>query len=89
MDRPHDLAEAFNRLDALLAAAEAAGPSIALLMAAGEAQGITEATMFRRLGINGTIVRWSVKLSPEATADRSELVDVGALLIDWARRSAS
>jgi hypothetical protein len=35
MDSPHDLAEAFNRLDALLAAAEAAGPSIALLMEAG------------------------------------------------------
>jgi hypothetical protein len=26
MDNPHDLAEAFARLDALLAAAEAAGP---------------------------------------------------------------
>ena len=86
MDSPHDIAEAFARLDALLAAAEATGPSIALLMAAGEAQGITEATMFRRLGINGTIVRWSVKLSPDATADRSELVDVGALLLAWARR---
>ena len=82
----NDIGAAFDKLDRLLEAAQEAGPSIALLLAAGEAQGITEATMFRRLGINGTIVRWSVKLSPDATADRSELVDVGALLLAWARR---
>ena len=82
----NDLAEALARLDALLAAAEAAGPAMELLLATGEAQGITEATMFRRLGINGTIVRWSQKLTPDAAADQSDLVDVGQLLIDWARR---
>ena len=82
----NDIGAAFDKLDRLLESAQEAGPSIALLLAAGEAQGITEATMFRRLGINGTIVRWSVKLSPDATADRSELVDVGALLLAWARR---
>jgi hypothetical protein len=81
----NDLAEAFARLDALLAAAEAAGPAMELLLATGEAQGITEMTMFRRLGINATVLRWSQKLSADTTADRSELVDVGALLIDWAR----
>ena len=70
MDNPHDLAEAFARLDALLAAAEAAGPAMELLLATGADQGITETTMFRRLGINGTIVRWSQKLTPDATADR-------------------
>jgi hypothetical protein len=82
----NDLAEAFARLDALLAAAEAAGPAMELLLATGEAQGITETTMFRRLGINGTVLRWSQKLGPDAVADRDELTDVGALLIDWARR---
>jgi hypothetical protein len=82
----NDLAEAFARLDELLAAAEAAGPAMELLLATGEAQGITEATMFRRLGINGTIVRWSQKLTPDAAADQSELVDVGQVVIDWARR---
>jgi hypothetical protein len=86
MDNPHDLAEAFARLDALLAAAEAAGPAMELLLATGEAQGITEATMFRRLGINGTIVRWSQKLTPDAAADRDELTDVGELLLAWARQ---
>jgi len=89
MDRPHDLAEAFTRLDALLAAAEAAGPAMELLLATGEAQGITETTMFRRLGINGTVLRWALRLDPDAAADRSELVDAGELLLAWARRSAS
>ena len=82
----NDLAEAFNRLDALLAAAEAAGPAMALLLATGKAQGITETTMFRRLGINGTIVRWALRLGPDATADRDELTDVGQVVLDWARQ---
>jgi hypothetical protein len=86
MDRPHDIAAAFNRLDALLAAAEAAGPAMELLLAAGADQGITEMTMFRRLGINATIIRWAQKLGPDAAADRDELVDVGELLLAWARR---
>jgi hypothetical protein len=86
MSTTHGLAEAFARLDALLAAAEAAGPAMELLLATGEAQGITETTMFRRLQINATIVRWAQKLSADAVADRSELVDVGQVLIDWARR---
>ena len=86
MNTTHDLAEAFNRLDALLAAAEAAGPAMELLLATGEAQGITEVRMFRQLQINATIVRWALRLGRDAVADRSELTDVGELLIEWARR---
>jgi hypothetical protein len=86
MSDPHDIAAAFARLDALLVAAEAAGPAMDLLLATGADQGITEMTMFRRLGINATIIRWAQKLGPDAAADRSELVDVGELLIEWARR---
>jgi hypothetical protein len=86
MNTTHDLAEAFNRLDALLAAAEAAGPAMELLLATGKDQGITETTMFRRLQINATIVRWALRLSTDTTADRDELIDVGELLIEWARR---
>ena len=86
MDSPHDLAEAFNRLDALLAAAEAAGPAMELLLATGADQDITEMRMFRQLQINATIVRWAQKLGPDATADQSDLVDVGELLLAWARR---
>ena len=86
MDSPHDIAEAFNRLDALLVAAEAAGPAMDLLLAVGADQGITEMTMFRRLGINATVLRWSQKLAPDAAADRDELIDVGELLLAWARQ---
>ena len=86
MDRAADIGAAFDKLDRLLEAAQEAGPSIALLLEAGRQQDITEATMFRRLGINGTVLRWSVKLSPDATADRSELVDAGELLLAWARQ---
>jgi hypothetical protein len=86
MDSPHDIAEAFSRLAELLVAAEAAGPAMDLLLAVGADQGITEMTMFRRLQINATIVRWALRLGPDTTADRDELIDVGALLIEWARR---
>ena len=86
MSDPHDIAEAFARLDELLVAAEAAGPAMELLLATGADQGITEMTMFRRLGINATVLRWSQKLGPDAAADRDELVDVGALLLAWARQ---
>jgi hypothetical protein len=82
----NDIGAAFDKLDQLLAAAEAAGPSIALLMEAGRQQEITEATMFRRLRINETVARWALRLGPDATADRAELTDVGELLIEWARR---
>jgi hypothetical protein len=89
MSDPHDIAAAFDRLDALLVAAEAAGPAMELLLAAGADQGITEMTMFRRLGINATVARWALRLAPDATADRDEVVDVGQVVLDWARRSAS
>jgi hypothetical protein len=70
----------------LLAAAEAAGPSIALLMEAGRQQGIGRQVLHRQLQLNTTVARWALKLSADAAADRDELIDVGELLIDWARR---
>jgi hypothetical protein len=82
----NDIGAAFDKLDKLLAAAEAAGPSIALLMEAGRQQGLGDQTVQKYLRLNTTVLRWCLKLSTDATADRSELVDAGALLIDWARR---
>ena len=82
----NDIGAAFSRLDALLAAAEAAGPSIALLMELGRQQGLGDQTVQKYLRLNTTVLRWALKLSPDATADRDELIDVGELLIDWARR---
>ena len=85
----NDLGAAFAKLDQLLAVAQEAGPSIALLMELGRQQGIADQTLHKHLRVNTTIARWCVKLSPDAAADRSELVDVGQVVIDWARRSAS
>ena len=83
----NDLGAAFDKLDRLLEVAQEAGPSIALLMELGRQQGIADQTLQKYLRLNTTVARWCVKLSADATADRSELVvDVGALLIDWARR---
>ena len=81
-----DIGAAFDKLDQLLAAAEAAGPSIALLMEAGRQQGLGDQTVQKYLRLNTTVLRWCLKLSPDAAADRDELIDVGELLIDWARR---
>ena len=82
----NDIAEAFAKLDQLLAVAQEAGPSIALLMELGRQQGLGDQTVQKYLRLNTTVLRWALKLSPDAVADMSELIDVGALLIGWARR---
>ena len=82
----NDIAEAFAKLDQLLAVAQEAGPSIALLMELGRQQGLGDQTVQKYLRLNTTVLRWALRLSPDAAADRSELVDVWQLLIDWARR---
>jgi DNA-binding SARP family transcriptional activator len=81
-----DIGAAFNKLDQLLAVAEAAGPSIALLMEAGRQQGLGDQAVQKYLRLNTTVLRWCLKLSPDAAADRDELTDVGELLLAWARR---
>jgi hypothetical protein len=82
----NDIGAAFDKLDQLLAAAEAAGPSIALLMEAGRQQGLGDQTVQKYLRLNTTVLRWCVKLAPDAVADRAELTDVGQVVLDWARR---
>jgi hypothetical protein len=86
MDKAADIGAAFVTLDRLLEAAQEAGPSIALLMEAGHQQGIADQTLHKHLRLNTTVLRWCVNLSPDATADRDELVDVGQVVLDWARR---
>ena len=82
----NDIGAAFDKLDRLLEAAQEAGPSIALLMEAGRQQGLGDQTVQKYLKLNTTVLRWALKLSPDAAADRDELIDVGELLIEWARR---
>jgi hypothetical protein len=82
----NDIGAAFNQLDRLLEAAQEAGPSIALLLELGHQQGVGRQVLHRQLQLNETVARWCLKLTPDAAADQSDLVDVGQLLIDWARR---
>lgn len=82
----NDIGAAFDKLDRLLEAAHDAGPSIALLMELGHQQGVADQTLQKYLRLNRTVMQWALKLAPDAVANRDELVDVGALLIDWARR---
>ena len=81
-----DIGAAFDKLDQLLAVAEAAGPSIALLLELGHQQGVGRQVLHRQLQLNETVARLCLKLSADAAADQSDLVDVGQLLIYWARR---
>ena len=59
----NDLGAAFAKLDQLLAVAQEAGPSIALLMEAGRQQGIADQTLQKHLRLNTTVLRWAQRLS--------------------------
>jgi len=89
MSDPRDIAAAFAKLDRLLEVAQEAGPSVALLLSLGRQQGVSRQALHRQLRLNETVLRWALRLGPDAAADRGELIDAGQLLIDWARRSAS
>jgi hypothetical protein len=86
----NDIGAAFDKLDRLLEAAQDAGPSIALLLTRAQEQGISETKLTNHLGLNATVVRWLLKLAPDATADRSiDLeaadTDLAELVLRWAR----
>ena len=86
MSNAEEIAAAFDRVDALLVAATAAAPAVALLLTRAEQQGVTEAAMLRHLRLSSTTARWLLKLEP-ATTDRIDLdeADVGELVLRWVR----
>ena len=87
MASPEDVAAAFDRVDALLVAATAAAPAVALLAARAAERGITETKLANHLHLNPTVLRWVMKLEP-AAADRSidlDGDDLGEVLLRWAR----
>jgi hypothetical protein len=57
----NDIGAAFDKLDRLLAAAQEAGPSIALLMELGRQQGLGDQTVQKYLRLNTTVLRWALK----------------------------
>ena len=89
MASPEDVAAAFDRVDALLVAAKETAPSVSLLLDRAAANGISEKTLATQLHLNATVLRWVMKLAPDATADRIDLKaaddDIAELLLRWAR----
>jgi hypothetical protein len=71
MNTSDEIAAAFERVDELLLAATAAAPAVALLLTRAQEQGISETKLTNHLGLNATVVRWLLKLAPDATTDRS------------------
>ena len=90
MSSAAEINEAFSKVDEFLLAAGEVAPSVELLLARAEQQGITEAAMLRHLRLtNTTVLRWLMKLATDATADRIDLeaadTDLAELVLRWAR----
>ena len=90
MSNAAEIAAAFSKVDEFLLAAGEVAPSVELLLARAQQQGITEAAMLRHLRLNNTTARWLLKLEPAAAADRSiDLeaadTDLAELVLKWAR----
>jgi hypothetical protein len=90
MASPEDVAAAFDRVDALLVAAKETAPSVSLLLDRAAANGISEKTLATQLHLNATVLRWVMKLAPDATTDRIYLggddADLGELVLAWVRQ---
>jgi hypothetical protein len=86
-----EIAAAFDRVDALLVAATAAAPAVALLAARAAERGISESRLAAHLHLNATTMRWVMKLAADAITDRSiDLeaadTDLAELVLKWARQ---
>jgi hypothetical protein len=81
-----DIAAAFNTVDELLEQATAAAPAVALLLERAQERGISEHQLAAHLRTNTAVLRWLLKLAPDATANRVDLgEDLGEVLLRWAR----
>ena len=90
MASPEDVAAAFDRVDALLVAAKETAPSLSLLLDTAAANGICEKTLATHLHLNATVLRWVMRLAPDATAERridleAADADLAELVLKWAR----
>ena len=86
MSSAAEINEAFSKVDEFLLAAGEVAPSVELLLARAEQQGVSEAAMLRHLRLSSTTARWLLKLEP-AAAERIDLDgdDLGELVLRWAR----
>ena len=83
-----EIHEAFNKVDELLEQAGEVAPAVALLLTRARQQGVSEHQLAANLRATTAVLRWLLKLSPDATADRSLDLgeDVGEVLIRWAQK---
>jgi hypothetical protein len=82
----NEIAAAFDTVDALLEQATAAAPAVALLLERAQEQGVSEHQLAANLRTTTPVLRWLLKLAPDATANRIELEgDLGEVLLRWAR----
>ena len=86
MSNAAEINEAFSKVDHFLLTAAAAAPAVALLLTRAQAQGVSEHQLAANLRTNTAVLRWLVRVKPDATADRIDLDgDLGELLLKWAR----
>ena len=82
--------EAFRRVDQFLLAAGEVAPSVELLLARAAENGVSETKLANHLRTNPTVLRWLLRLAPDATTDRIELeaadTDLAELVLKWARQ---
>ena len=89
MSTADEIAAAFSKVDELLIAATDVAPVVALLLARAREQGVTEHQLAAHLRTNTAVLRWLLKLAPDATANRIDLdgddADLADLVLRWAR----
>ncbi len=85
-----EIAAAFATVDELLLAATDAAPAVALLLERARQQGVSEHQLAANLRTTTAVLRWMLRVKPDATADRSLDLgeDVGELIIRWAMSRA-
>ena len=86
MSSAAEINEAFGTVDHFLLTAAAAAPAVALLAARAAEQGVSEHQLAAHLCTTTPVLRWLMKLAPDATANRIDLEgDLGEMLLRWAR----
>jgi hypothetical protein len=88
MSSPDEIAAAFGKVDEFLLAAGEVAPSVELLLARAAENGVSETKLANHLRTNPTVLRWLLRVSPDATTDRSielDEADVGEVLLRWVR----
>ena len=86
MSTADEIAAAFSKVDELLERAGEVAPAVALLLSRAQEQGISEHQLAANLRTTTAVLRWVLRVKPDATANRIDLEDdLGEVLLKWAR----